>query len=87
MKQLFRFFTMLLLAAVTSTQAWAGDWVIPAPAGQAIEPEVEYYIFNVGTNQFLDKGNAWGTQATMTTKGMKFILKKDVGAGIEDQVY
>ncbi len=72
MKQLFRFFTVLLLAAVTS-EAWAID--VPKPKTTALQPDVELYILNVGTQLYLGQGEAWGTQATAAKKGLKYILK------------
>ena len=72
MKQLFRFFTVLLLAAVTS-EAWAID--VPKPKTTALQPDVELYILNVGTQLYLGQGEAWGTQAAGAKKGLKYILK------------
>lgn len=81
MKQLFRFFTVLLLAAVTS-EAWAID--VPKPKTTALQPDVELYILNVGTQLYLGQGEAWGTQAAGAKKGLKYILKnkRDDGAMI-----
>lgn len=81
MKQLFRFFTVLLLAAVTS-EAWAID--VPKPKTTALQPDVELYILNVGTQLYLGQGEAWGTQSVGAKKGLKYILKnkRDDGAMI-----
>ena len=51
--------------------------VIKAPKLKtvALQPNVEVYIFNVGTKKFLGQGEAWGTQAVVANKGLKYILK------------
>ena len=83
MKQLFRFFSLLAMAVVTSTAAWAYD--VPAPKAQALQADVEVYVYNVATKRFLGWGEAWGTQSCATTSGLKYILKnkRDDGARIE----
>ena len=83
MKQLFRFFSLLAMAVVTSTAAWAYD--VPAPKAQALQANVEVYVFNVATKKFLGWGEAWGTQSCATASGLKYMLKnqRDDGARIE----
>ena len=82
MKQLFRFFTLLAVAVVSSTAAWAVE--VPAPKFSALEVGAEVYIYNVGTKKFLGWGEAWGTQSCVTDAGLKYILKnkRDDGATI-----
>ena len=82
MKQLFRFFSLLAMAVVTSTAALAYD--VPAPKAQALQADVEVYVYNVATKRFLGWGEAWGTQSCATASGLKYILKnkRDDGAKI-----
>lgn len=62
MKQSFRFFTMLLFAALFSTSAFALDWVVPTPKASPMVLEDTFAIRNVGQNAFIYMGEAWGTQ-------------------------
>ncbi|MCR5130118.1 MAG: hypothetical protein K6C10_01485 [Prevotella sp.] len=82
MKQFFRFFTLLAIAVVSSTSAWAVE--VPTPKFAALEVNAEVYIYHVGTKKFLGWGEAWGTQSCVTDAGLKYILKnkRDDGAKI-----
>ena len=73
MKQLFRFFTLLAVAVVSSTAAWAVE--VPAPKFVPLEVGAEVYIYHVGTKKFLGWGESWGTQSCVTDAGLKYILK------------
>lgn len=88
MKQLFRFFTLLLVAVVTSSSAWAID--VPKPKATALTPDVEVYILNVGTQKYVGQGEGWGTQSCVSDKALKYILKtkRDDGNAIgQDENY
>lgn len=76
MKHFFRFATLLLLAALTSIEVSAQDKPVPT-AQEDFELGVPYYIYNVGQGMFINKGEAWGTQATLNEKGMKFEVRHD----------
>lgn len=78
---------LLVLGALmlSGTSAWAVDgnvWVKPAvPDGVAMEMDVEYYFYNVGSDLFFTQGNAWGTQASAGTDGLKVkIAQTEAGA-------
>lgn len=82
MKQLFRFFTLLALAVVTSTSAWAID--VPKPKAKPLTVGAEVYILNVGTGKYAGQGEGWSTQSVVNDMGLKYILKnkRDDGAAI-----
>ena len=61
MKQIFRFFTLLLTAVVTSSPAWSAIDV-PKPKPVALELGKEYYILNVGSGKYAGNAEAWGSQ-------------------------
>ena len=48
MKQIFRFAAVAMLTAMSSSTALAGNWVVPAPAGQPLAVGDTVYIWNVG---------------------------------------
>lgn len=65
MKQFFRFFSLLLLAAMTTASAYA-ERQKPVITNYPVTSWVTdhgYYIYNVGTDKFLSMGEAWGTQS------------------------
>lgn len=64
MKQFFRFFSLLLLAVMTTASAYAERQkpvITDFPATFAADHG--FYIYNVATDKFLSKGEAWGTQS------------------------
>lgn len=78
MKHFFRFASLLLLAALTSIEAMAQERMRPIPNAQkSFEVGVPYYIYNVGRGMFVNKGEAWGTQATLGYEGMKYEVRHD----------
>ena len=78
MKHFFRFATLLLLAALTSIEVSAQDRIRPIPVTQkTFEVGTDYYIYNVGRGMFSNKGEAWGTQATLGYQGMKYQVRHD----------
>lgn len=65
MKQFFRFFSLLLLAAMTTASAYA-ERQKPVITNYPVTSWVTdhgYYIYNVGTDKWLSNGEAWGTQS------------------------
>ena len=82
MKQLFRFFTMLLLAAVTSSSAWAID--VPKPKAQPLTVGAEIYIYHVGTGKYVGQGESWSTQSCVSDRALRYIVKnqRDDGSAI-----
>lgn len=80
MKHFFRFFTLLVVAVMTSTVAIAGDWVIPQP--KAVTPTLGgvwgnteyYYVRNVFTGKFIAGGEAWGSQGVVADKGFRYAV-------------
>lgn len=80
MKHFFRFASLLLLAALTSIEAMAQERIRPIPNAQkTFELNTPYYIYNVGRGMFINKGEAWGTQATLGYQGMKYEVRHDDG--------
>lgn len=78
MKHFFRFASLLLLAALTSIEVMAQDRHRPIPVTQkTFEVGEDCYIYNVGRGMFANKGEAWGTQATLGYQGMKYQIKHD----------
>ena len=69
MKQFFRFFSLLALAAVTSLNVMAADWNIPLPQASQLVPGDTFAIRNVGMQCFIHSGEAYGTQATVNKDG------------------
>lgn len=64
MKQFFRFFSLLLLAVMTTASAYAERQkpvITDYPATFAADHG--FYIYNVATDKYLSKGEAWGTQS------------------------
>lgn len=83
MKQFFRFAAAAAVAAMTSFTAFA-QWTQPVPDYTPIVTEDTVYIYNVGTGKFLNKGEAWGTQAVVADQGFKFVVHE---AGVGDGIY
>ena len=73
MKRKLLTLTAALLCAVAM---WAQSWTGNAPAAG------DFYLYNVGREQFLTSGNWWGTHAALDTDGMKLTF-----ARISDGVY
>ena len=72
MKQNFRILALSALAMLGSGAAFAGDWVVPAPAYRTMNPVASsattadtVYVWNVGQQGFIAGGEAWSTQATI----------------------
>ena len=56
----------------------------PKPAKTlAFQADTEYYLYNVGADQFFTQGNAWGTQASTGYSGLKVKFIKSVTDGTE----
>ena len=78
MKHFFRFASLLLLAALTSIGVMAQGRTRPTPVTQAtFSVDDDCYLYNVGRGMFANKGEAWGTQATLGHQGMKYQIKHD----------
>ena len=74
MKQNFRILALSALAMLGTGTAIAGDWVVPAPTFQAMNPVASdaktadtVYVWNVGQQGFVAGGEAWGTQAAISS--------------------
>ena len=77
MKQIFRFAAVAMLTAMSSSTALAGNWVVPAPAGQPLATGDTVYIWNVGQKAWINKGESWGTQAVVNaSSGLKYVVKQ-----------
>lgn len=77
MKQFFRFAAVAMLTAMSSSAAFAGNWVVPAPAGQPLTVGDTVYIWNVGQKAWVNKGESWGTQAVVNANtGLKYVVKQ-----------
>ena len=77
MKQIFRFAAVAMLTAISSSTALAGNWVVPAPAGQPLAVGDTVYIYNVGQKAWINKGESWGTQAVVNANsGLKYVVKQ-----------
>ena len=77
MKQIFRFAAVAMLTAMSSSTALAGNWVVPAPAGQPLAVGDTVYIYNVGQKAWINKGESWGTQAVVNaSSGLKYVVKQ-----------
>ena len=66
---------------VSDTGAEAQDPVgrtRPVPVAQTtFTPNTTYYLYNVGRGMFLNKGEAWETQAILSHQGMKYEVRLD----------
>ena len=69
MKQFFRFAAVAAAAALSSSTALAGNWVVPAPTnGLALAnltTKDTVYVWNVGQKAWINRGESWGTQAVI----------------------
>ncbi len=82
MKQNFRILALSALAMLGSGAAFAGDWVVPTPSFQAMNPVASdaktadtVYVWNVGQKGFVAGGEAWTTQATVAnTSSEKWVV-------------
>ena len=61
MKQIFRFAAVAMLTAMSSSTALAGNWVVPAPAGQPLAVGDTVYIYNVGQKAWIKIGGILDT--------------------------
>ena len=48
---------------------------LPAPIPLSLDERV--YIYNVGKHQFINKGEAWGTQAVISSEGLVYKVKRN----------
>lgn len=67
MKQFFRFFAVLFIAAFATASASAQ--VDPLSCAIPLTVDEPVYIYNVGTGKYFSKGEAWGTQAVVADAG------------------
>ena len=80
MKQFFRFAAVAAAAALSSSTALAGNWVVPAPTnGLALAnltTKDTVYVWNVGQKAWINRGESWGTQAVVNaSSGIKYVIK------------
>lgn len=74
MKKIFRSLLLVILGMWGWNSVQATEWVIPAPKYADFVPSDTFYMYNVGQNAFLYKGEAWGTQACVSSSaGFKFV--------------
>ena len=79
MKHIFRFAAVTMLTALSSSTALAGNWVVPAPKGQALTVGDTVYVYNVGAKAWINRGESWGTQAVVNANtGMKYVVKTEM---------
>ena len=83
-----KFRKLLVLGAllITGSVAKAVDanvWPKPTiPSEVALENGGIYYFLNVGSGLFFTQGNAWGTQASVGTSGLKVKVEETADAGV-----
>ncbi len=80
MKQFFRFAAVAAAAALSSSTALAGNWVVPAPTnGLALAnltTKDTVYVWNVGQKAWINRGESWGTQAVVNAStGIRYVVK------------
>lgn len=80
MKQFFRFAAVAAAAALSSSTALAGNWVVPAPTnGLALAnltTKDTVYVWNVGQKAWINRGESWGTQAVVNaSSGIRYVVK------------
>ena len=75
MKHYLRYWSLLLIAALTHVNASATDWVLPIPAFSPMTTGDTVYVYNVGADRFYNRGEWWGTQAILANTGMKFVIR------------
>ena len=75
---------VLTLLGVSNANAVDGNvWTKPAVPNAAMEQDVEYYFYNVGSELFMVQGNAWGTQASVGKTGaLKVKITETTNAGV-----
>lgn len=56
------------------TSVSAQVWEAPQNVGVEFEVGKSYYLYNVGTEKYLNQGEAWGSQAASGEEGMEFKL-------------
>ena len=75
MKQLFRFFTLLAVAVVSSTAAWALDWGDLTLNFKSFQAGDTVFMYNVGTGKFYNRGADWGTRALVAKSGRSVVIQ------------
>ncbi|MCR4602857.1 MAG: hypothetical protein K5683_04920 [Prevotella sp.] len=85
MKRSLLIVATMLTSAVAFAQSFTATWVKPVPATvETFEystfaeegDTTAYYLYNVGASAFFTEGNAWGTQASIGTTGLKVAVAK-----------
>ena len=49
---------------------------VAAPTYAEAETETDYYVYNLSQQRYINKGEAWGTQAVVNTKGFTYQLRR-----------
>lgn len=82
MKRFIRFAAVMLLTVLSSATAFA-QWVQPTPSSyKPLAVGDSAYLYNVGTGKLLGPGEAWGTQAVVTSTGaVKVVLSEGTTEG------
>ena len=88
MKKQLLLFAAMLMSAVSFAQTFTATWTKPLPA--AVDQyqystfaadfqgdTIAYYLYNVGASAFFTEGNAWGTQVSLSTSGLKAAFTPD----------
>ena len=86
--------SLLFLASLFMTVAMFADWTQPIPkasasyqystlAEEGAGDSIIYYLYNKDAKAFLTQGNAWGTQASIASTGLKYMVSKYVEDGAE----
>lgn len=87
MKRTLLLLSSVLMGAAAFAQSFTATWVQPVPAAvDAYEYSTfpaegdsiinSYYLYNTGVGAFFTEGNAWGTQASVGTTGLKVAIAK-----------
>ena len=74
----FIYYALLSFATLLNVEVMAQERIRPIPNAQkTFELNTPYYLYNVGRGMFVNKGEAWGTQATLSHQGMKYEVRHD----------
>lgn len=52
-----------------------------SPAFSELKPDGQYYVYNIGTKKYINKGEAYGTQGVVSTEGVLYTAKHTASMG------
>lgn len=67
MKQKLLFALMLLCMSLCSSNVWAEQ---EEPVAVSLQDGARFYLYNVEAKLYLNRGNSWGTEASLMDKGL-----------------